>query len=276
MIQILGIQARKCVKTASQPNPVSSYTNSDYPDYKLVFQDDFKSLNASAWQSVSEANRGNSYFLPFGGFPNDNVCYVDEAITTNGKLTITASKTPSSDPICNNKPMSSGRLTSFGKLAVKPGSIVEASIKTTSKSDYFSAFWMLPNIPNWNWPSDGEIDIMELFDTTTTEIRGTLHMDKSKQDCYKFSSTSTTEPIGSQFHTFTAIIDTESVEMKMDGNTYLKYSKNDLCEECGGSSNWPIDHIPSWFVIFNVNAPNKLPQESSDTMLVDWLRIYEK
>eukprot|EP00834_Sanchytrium_tribonematis_P005882 NODE_389_length_8228_cov_1.280600.p3 type:complete len:440 gc:universal NODE_389_length_8228_cov_1.280600:112-1431(+) len=261
-----------------------------YPGYKLDLNDEFNSINNAVWTSTSEAKSAAFGFPPYDG--NSGIqCYVDSAITIeNGNLKITQS--PGTDPSCPGINFLSGRLTSLGKYAVKANSIIEARIKTTTLAGFFSAFWMLPNLNNRNFPVDGEIDIMEMAYKFKTQAIGTLHMaSPNGAECgtehgpsWTVDAASASPSIGSDYHIFTMIFGITKIDFQMDGVTFASITQSAMLSLCGvpQTSNWPFsDPTKEWFMILNVNSPNvnywgAPAAGTSDSMLVDWLRVYTK
>jgi beta-glucanase (GH16 family) len=147
------------------------------------------------------------------------------------------------------------------------------------------AFWMLgTNISSVNWPSSGEMDIMEYIGAANeTQIYSTLH-----GQAYANLGLGVRDTIAggwSGYHIFGAIWSPNQVSFYVDNidNIYGTISAADLMANQpwvnGGLSAWPFNN-PMYLILDlnmggpfpgNVSAATTYPQ----TLLVDYVRVYQ-
>jgi len=152
------------------------------------------------------------------------------------------------------------------------------------------AFWMLgSNFPDVGWPRSGEIDIMEMFNSFGSNERtthSTLHWcDQTIQapdECsfpegriFEGDSLSFPDSLGDGFHIFTVVWDPEKFVFYADGlEVFSRFIEPATMEE----------FTRDFFMILNVAMGGTLGSEQAppdgtevwpQTMLVDWVRVYE-
>lgn len=241
-----------------------------------VFCDEFEgtSLNKNNWNY----EQGNGE----GGWGNNEVQYYtnreDNVKVSDGYLTITAKKEN-----YGGFEYTSGRITTKSKVTAKYGKI-EARIKLPKSGGTWSAFWMMPQSSVYGtWPKSGEIDIMEQTGNNYNNILGTVHTGTYHGDGtggrYTGSTTTTTE-----FHTYGIIWDANKIEFQFDGETYFSTTQRaDRLEplnhlDIEPSQIWPFDQ--NFFLILNVavggNLGGRVSNFTSDSMIVDYVRVYQK
>jgi beta-glucanase (GH16 family) len=111
-----------------------------------VWSDEFEgtAVDPAKWAKEVTNNPAN----------NEKQAYIADQVTvSNGNMVITSENIPS-----GNKPYRSGRVHSnftkqYGRWEVR------ADLPTSK--GLWPAIWLLPNTDQYNWPSQGEIDIME-------------------------------------------------------------------------------------------------------------------
>ena len=248
-------------------------TRGKYPGYKLTFQDNFQFLNEKIWTSASEEKRLEVGFPEYGG-TDDLQCYIDDSIwVQNGQFLNIDTHINRRHHSCPNKKYTSGRLTTFGKLSVRAGSIVEASIKFPTDVGMFPAFWLLPNRYDRKWPLDGEIDVMEFLKDGTNKL-GTIHLGPDFENRH-WSLTSGKvggAELGNAFHTFTVKYDSNVFKFYMDGILYTTVTKEYMTTTFNVS--WPFDKGDDYFIILNAAVGADISRNSR--MSIDWLSIYTK
>ncbi|MDB6112333.1 MAG: glycoside hydrolase, family 16 [Pedosphaera sp.] len=137
--------------------------------WTLVWSDEFTQADGSSpdptkWVSETGA----------GGWGNNELeCYTSQTNNVrieHGQLVIEARQTNHL-----GSRYTSGRLKTQGKVSWAYGRI-EARIKIPRGRGIWPAFWLLgTNIPAVNWPTCGEIDIMENIGHEPTLVHGTAH-----------------------------------------------------------------------------------------------------
>ncbi len=188
----------------------------------------------------------------------------------NGNLAITARKESYS-----GSAYTSARLTTQDLFETE-GGLFEARIRLPSGQGIWPAFWLLgANIETVPWPGCGEIDIMEYRGQEPSIIHGSLH-----GPGYSASQAVTSRfflqdgRFDTDFHVFSVEWKENSISWYVDGTLFKTVNRNDVPGE------WVYDH--PFYIILNVavggsfvgfpGADTVFPQ----TMLVDWVRVYER
>lgn len=198
-------------------------------------------------------------------------------------------------PIRTDNKWTSGRIeTVRTDFQPPPGGImaVEASIHlpdVTGKAaqGYWAAFWMLGDAfrGNYlNWPSVGEIDIMENINGLNTAY-ATLHCGIAPYGpCNETNGLGGNRPnpspsLQSAFHTYRVELDTslspQELRFYLDGENFFTVKSTDVDEETWVNA---TDH--SFFLILNVAIGGGWPgfptkdTESGIPMLVDYVKVY--
>ncbi len=244
-----------------------------YDNYQLRLEDNFDTLNDSIWSSNPESRNAEFGFPPYGG-NDEKQCYVDSAISiVDGYLAISA-QTNVLDESCPGKNETSGRLSTFGKVSVGPGTIVEARIRFPSnEKGTFAAFWLLPNTLERNWPVDGELDIVEYWGTSPNYGPSNVNsLSGNGERCSVTSDMFMKTPLSDVYNTYTMKYEAEEITFYVNGYEYAVITKEDAISRCN-NGNWPYDLGTEFFVILNL-ASNGLQEDTE--MYVNWFRIYDK
>src|SRR6478735_645236 len=162
----------------------------------------------------------------------------------NGELTITARYEPNYNGTGKN--YTSGKLVTLGKFSQTHGKI-EARIKMPSAQGVWPAFWMLAD--NTNWPSTGEIDIIECKGLNPTTGYSTLHYGSKANGSHLQSGTTWTYPatLSAGFHVYAIEWDATTVRWYLDG--VLKYTVTKTQATKKGT--WPFSS-QNFYIILNV------------------------
>lgn len=95
----------------------------------------------------------------------------------NGNLTITARREDVVGPDGVERRYTSARVTTKGKVEVRPGSYVEAPIRVPVGAGSWPAFWLLgSSISEVGWPACGELDVVEVSGDNPTVAHSAIHM----------------------------------------------------------------------------------------------------
>ncbi|MEV6597201.1 family 16 glycosylhydrolase [Actinoplanes sp. NPDC051346] len=142
-----------------------------------------------------------------------------------GRLKITARRETLTGPDGITRKFTSARITSKGKLAVAPGSYVEASLTAPTGPGLWPAFWMLgTTIDTVGWPASGELDIFEGIGGRPTMAHSAAHMATAanlKIDLpYGWGEAGGTtdlgEPVDARSHTYGVYFDSKTVRFYID------------------------------------------------------------
>jgi beta-glucanase (GH16 family) len=252
--------------------PSDGYTTPEsYTGYTNLWNDEFSgtALDLTSWGfDVGGSGWGNNELQYYTNNRPENI-YLD-----NGKLIIQAKKESFS-----GKEYTSSRILTKGKREFTFGRI-DIRAKLPVAKGLWPALWMLgKKIDQVNWPSCGEIDIMELVGLNANKVYGTLHWASASSSTTRVQyGTNYTLPTGTfadKFHVFTTIWSADNVEILVDDISYYKFDKTKV-----GSAPYPFNE--PFFLIFNVAVGGDWPgsPDASTTfpqqMVVDYVRVFKK
>lgn len=193
---------------------------------------------------------------------------------------------PKYDSSNSERPITSARLTTYGKRTFKYGKI-EFRAKLPSLPQAWAACWMLGN--GNRWPRTGEIDVFETLYGHANLVPQSIH-------CWKYCGMKGHQPnkhgdtlvstSSTEYHTYAAIWTENAITFTIDGKetwTYnpLKYTRT-VNEDV-----WPFDQ--PFYLIMNVAiggtlgggneiiTKNNLPALNTDSakMYIDYVRVYQ-
>ncbi|HEV2469126.1 MAG TPA: glycoside hydrolase family 16 protein [Candidatus Sulfotelmatobacter sp.] len=243
--------------------------------WKLVWSDEFNGPDGSAVDSskwVSEVGGG--------GWGNQELEYYtarpQNAYLQGGNLVIKVlqEKYTGADGVTRN--YTSARLKTQGKLSQKYGRF-EARIKIPRGQGIWPAFWMLgDDIEEVQWPTCGEIDIMENIGKEPSMVHGTIHGpgysgDKGIGSSYALP---TDQRFADAFHIYAAEWEPEAIRFYVDDHLYATRTPSELPK----GAKWVYDH--PFFILLNVAVGGPWPGSPDatsvfpQTMLVDYVRVY--
>jgi beta-glucanase (GH16 family) len=247
--------------------------------YVLVWEDEFEGdeLDVEKW-NIEE--------WPTGAFNEEEQAYTDATdniYLNNGLLHIRALR-ETYDPDGNGEAdalYTSGRITSKHKGDWQYAK-VEALAKVPVGDGTWPAIWMLPteNIYG-DWPSSGEIDIMEYVGKETNlqfdifKAHSSLHNSNYFQDLSNSGQTSSLNVNGvHEFHLYSMIWSKNIIIFYVDGEEVLIYNNLD-----SGFEQWPFDQ--HFFLVLNLAIggtwggtvePEIFPVEFE----IDYVRVFQK
>ncbi|OON66039.1 hypothetical protein B0919_22645 [Hymenobacter sp. CRA2] len=244
---------------------------------QLVWQDEFNTAgDLSKWR-VYEGDgcaEGNCNF----GNAELQAYRAANAVVAGGNLTITT-RYEASTVGGRSYSYTSAKLfskTAAGALQTFKYGRIEACIKLPSGQGVWPAFWMLPD-PG-NWPSTGEIDIMEAKHKNPTSVAGTIHYDDNGWH-FTGRETSGTVDLSAGFHTYAVEWSPNQIKWFIDNTLYHTASPKTTS---GGS--WPFND-GNFYLMLNaaVGGPgtgftgnqNPNPADFPTTMQVDFVRVYK-
>jgi beta-glucanase (GH16 family)/GH18 family chitinase len=243
----------------------------------LVWSDEFNAaagtpIDATKWKhDVGGSGWGNNQ-LEYDTSRTSNSSH-----DGNGNLAIVARRETFTGTDGVTRDYTSARINTAGKLEHAYGRF-EARLKLPVGQGIWPAFWMLGNdIGTVNWPTCGEIDIMENVGNAPGVNHGSLH-----GPGYSGATPMTgsyTLPGGARFtdafHTFAIEWEPTAIRWYVDGNLYQTRTPASL----PAGTRWVFDH--PFFIILNVAVGGNWPGPPDgstvfpQTMLVDYVRVYQ-
>ena len=260
-----------------------SYCNQSYiwsacqqPVLNLVWSDEFNgsgAINSSKWFQQTQLLNGVSWH---NGEIQHYTNQQTNAFENNGALNIVAKKETYTDQ-GQTKQYTSARLNS--KFAFKYGR-VEVRAKLPSGAGTWPAIWMLgKNIIEtgayWsstygttNWPSCGEVDIMEHWGTNQNYVQSAMHTPSSYGGTVNLGG-QVIATASSQFHTYT--LDWTAAKMVFSVDGIIHYTYNPSVKN---ASTWPFD--AEQYLLLNLAIlPSIGVNYTSSAMEVDYVRVYQ-
>ena len=194
---------------------------------------------------------------------------------SGGNLILTARR--ADGVLDQGRTYTSGRIQSNGKGDFTYGKF-EASIKLPTGQGSWPAFWMLPSRNNVDWPSRGEIDIMEavnLGGSGGRTIHGTAHWG----DPHTYLGGSDLLSDINDFHTYTVEWYPDEIRWFLNGDEYYRLTQNQwFSSDASDDPNAPFDQ--DFHLILNFAVGGNWPGASDGSnfprqMEVDYVRVYE-
>ncbi|GAB2628632.1 endo-1,3-beta-glucanase [Paractinoplanes abujensis] len=186
-----------------------------------------------------------------------------------GQLEITARRENPANYQCHygTCQYTSGRILTADKFAQTYGKF-EARIKIPKGQGIWPAFWMLGGN---NWPTTGEIDIMENVGKEPNTLYGTVHGPGYSGGASIGGNRVNGAPLGNDFHNYAVEWSPNLIRWFLDGSEYFRVTPANL------PGQWVFDH--NFFMILNVAVGGYWPgypdgsTQFPQTMLVDWVRV---
>jgi beta-glucanase (GH16 family) len=138
----------------------------DVPGWRLTWQDEFNGsqVDDNKWLRLNLQNSHNNekqYYLP------------EQATIVDGKLRITATNQPIANKLYRSARLESHQAFPLGRF--------EARIDLPTTQGMWPAFWLLPKA--FQWPTRGEIDIMENRGSQPTIVSSAYHWQTNPGPC---------------------------------------------------------------------------------------------
>ncbi|KAJ1615721.1 the Laminarinase from Rhodothermus Marinus, partial [Pavlovales sp. CCMP2436] len=223
------------------------------------------------------------YDLGGSGFGNHELQqYTDRvanAFVANGELVIKAQC-----EAYEGMQFTSARLTTKFKGDIGPGHRIDVRAKLPTGRGTWPAIWMLPS--DWkfgNWPSSGEIDIMEHVGCDVGKVHGTVHTKSYNHMLNTQRGGTRTVADVEAWHVYSVVWKEAAISFYIDGVAYHTF-----VNEGTGFTEWPFSE--RFHVILNVAVGGdwggyclggRAPSCADDTemgvpqhMFVDYVRIY--
>ncbi len=244
--------------------------------YSLVWNDDFNTSgtllpDATKWGYDTHAN-------PTGWYNNELQYYANARLQNsrveNGALVIEAHLESTSGFADNNgQPYTSARLVTQGRASWTYG-FIEVRAKIPCGQGSWPAIWMLADVPNLQWPLDGEIDIMEHVNDTD-DIQFSVH---TQQHNHAQGTQATHQNqivvCDNSFHRYQLTWTSDQILIGMNDRNYLRYTN-----QGNGKSQWPF-YGPQ-YLLLNIAVGGDWPGAPDAStvfpmrMEVDFVRVYQ-
>lgn len=245
--------------------------------WTLAWSDEFNGPDGSAVDSSQWVRETGG-----GGWGNQELEYYtarpQNAFLQGGNLVIKVlqEKYTGADGVTRN--YTSARLKTQGKFSQKYGRF-EARIKIPRGQGIWPAFWMLgDDIDKVQWPSCGEIDIMENIGKEPAMVHGTIHGPGYSGDKGIGSSSAlpSDQRFADDFHIYAVEWEPEAIRFYVDDHLYATRTPAELPK----GTKWAYDH--PFFILLNVAVGGLWPGNPDATsafpqsMLVDYVRVYRR
>ena len=249
-------------------------SRSDKAEAAVVWNEEFNGaagtgVDTSKWNFDTGGSGFGNAELEYYTSGTSNV-----AMDGAGHLVITARKGSGGHNDCWNGTcqFTSGRIQTAGKFTQQYGHI-EARIQVPNGSGLWPAFWMLGG---GNWPTDGEIDIMEVVGRDPNRLFGTLHGPGYSGGNGYGANIVAGSPWYQAFHNFAIDWSANQIVWTVDGQEYFRATPASL-QAAKGNVTWVYNH--AFFIILNLAVggnfgqgnPAGLPAESR--MLIDYVHV---
>jgi beta-glucanase (GH16 family) len=263
---------------------VSSFTSaqervasSQRAGWKLVWSDEFNApdntpADTSKWVLETGGN----------GWGNDELEYYtarpDNSFQQDGNLVIKAVQEKYTGPDGVAREYTSGRLKTLGKFSHKYGRF-EARIKIPRGQGIWPAFWMMgDDIAKKEWPTCGEIDIMENIGKEPSLVHGTIHGPgySGGNGISASFGLPNDQRFADDFHVYAVEWEKKAIRFYVDDHLYATRTPADLPK----ATKWVYNH--PFFIILNVAVGGGWPGTPDSTsvfpqaMLVDYVRVYKR
>lgn len=254
-------------------NPAGDATNPDFDNLKLVWSDEFDSAagtpaDRTRWHLDPAPVGQNNAELQSYTESTDNIAH-DGA----GNLVITAVKGADGK-------YTSGRLNTSNRMHAQYGRYA-ARVKVPTGKGLWPAFWMMGSdfLDGTPWPTNGEIDVMEVLGhdtkTTHTTIHGPMY---SGMGGIGKSHTGTVD-LSQDFHTYGVDWDRTGMSFWLDdaSNVLFRIDRSLIEDERGQA--WVYDQ--PFFLILNLAVGGDWPGSPDKNtafpaqMKVDWVRVWQ-
>lgn len=245
-----------------------------YADYDLVWSDEFNAdaLDENKWGFHLASGCPN-----LCGWGNNELQYYtkDNHSFKDGNLIITAKRENK-----NGFKYSSTKIQTDNKFEFKYGRIdIRASMPSATGT--WVAFWLLNKDyevqnPAKEWPSGGEIDIMEYLGQARNKIFGTPHYGKDLAN-HKYNSTYFTtvaDTFDESYYVFSLVWEKDKLTWLINDKIYKTFTK----ENTGGQ---PYPFNDKFYLLMNLSVGGNLPDPPLESkfptfLIVDYIRVFQE
>lgn len=254
------------------PPPAEEIVPDEDKEWQLVWQDEFDGdeLDPDKW-SFQFGTGSDEGLTNWGN--NERQYYTDReenVFVEDGHLHIVAHRESFS-----GMQYTSARIRTRGKGDWMYGRF-EIRAKLPQGQGIWPAIWMLPTKDNFQWPRDGEIDIMEMVGHEPNKVHGTVHFGPDWPDNeWEGESYSLNEGIfADDFHIFSIEWKLNEIQFFVDGNHYFTANPALLTPY-----SYPFNN--TFHLIMNLAVGGDWPGNPDSTtqfpqaLVVDYVRVYQ-
>jgi len=232
-----------------------------------TFSDDFNGpagsgVDGGKWNMETGNNSGNNHEYQWYTSGTNNA-----AMDGQGNLVITAKRQSGNSCWYGTCQYTSARLNTSGKFSQTYGHF-ESRMKMSYGQGMWPAFWMLGG---GNWPTDGEIDIMENIGREPNPVHGTIH-GPGYSGAGGIGAAFNGPRFADGFHTFAIDWSPNLITWSVDGNVYERRTPADL-----NGNRWVYDH--PFFIILNLAVGGDWPGAPDgstpmpNTLTIDYVHV---
>jgi len=172
--------------------------------------------------------------------------------------------------------ITSGRITTRGSFSQTYGRF-EARMRVPYGQGTWPAFWMLGDTAGQpNWPTSGEIDIMEEVGSDPQTVDGTIHGPGFVDNGIERRTTLPGRAVlADGFHTYGVEWSPSAITWTLDGKSYGTVHRATLTS----TQRWVFDH--GFYLLLNLAIGGAMPGPPDartpfpSTLLVDSVRVYK-
>ncbi|MFT3936131.1 MAG: glycoside hydrolase family 16 protein [Chitinophagaceae bacterium] len=245
-----------------------SFINREKKAMKLVWADEFNYTglpDSSKWNYDEGGNGWGNHELEYYTSKR-----LENARVENGNLVIEARKEK-----WKNNDYTSARLISKGKGDWQYGRI-EVRARLPKGIGTWPAIWTLASKDTFEWPDDGEIDIMEHVGFHQGYIHGSTHCKKYNHVIHtQKTDTIIVKDCSEKFHVYGLDWTADSIKISVDGKVYFS-----IANEHTGYDAWPFDN--KMYLLLNLavggdwGGAKGIDQDIwPQRMEVDYVRVYQ-
>lgn len=251
-------------------------SNLSYKDYKLIWEEQFNDehLNCDNWNiELHEPGWVNNELQEY--VDSDKNIYIE-----GGKLFLKSGKNVDKN---GKVTYTSGRISTQNKHDFTYG-LFEARAKVPKGKGFLPAFWLMTTDEELygQWPSCGEIDIMEVLGHDTKTSYGTMHYGiPHKQSQGKY--TLDTGSFSDEYHIFQIEWENEKISWYIDGVCIHTENEWYSATEEQGKIDYPAPFNHPFYIILNLAVGGDWPGDPDDTTdfeneayIIDYVRVYQK
>jgi beta-glucanase (GH16 family) len=237
--------------------------------YHLVWSDEFDQPGQPDPAKWSYDTGGDGWGNDEAQFYTSNK--LNNARVENGKLIIEARKENQGTNL-----YTSARLVTKDKGDWQYGKL-EVRAKIPRGRGSWPAIWMLGSNKNYNWPDDGEIDIMEHVGFDQGKIHASVHCKKYYHSIgTQKTAITTVNDCSENFHVYSLTWNAEMIAIAVDGKNYFNFPN-----EHSGYDAWPFDNRMHLLLNIAVGGGWGGQQGIDDTifpikMEIDYVRMYQE